>query len=69
MNDREIGRGERVTPLELFFDLVFVFAITQVTSLLAVDPTWTLIRGRRAALTPDEIAALERRGRPEPTGN
>ena len=30
----------RVTPLELFFDLVFVFAITQVTSLLAGDPTW-----------------------------
>jgi len=29
-----------VTPLELFFDLVFVFAITQVTSLLADDPTW-----------------------------
>jgi low temperature requirement protein LtrA len=32
---------QRVTPLELFFDLVFVFAITQVTSLLAADPTWT----------------------------
>src|SRR3954451_17504783 len=31
---------ERVTPLELFFDLVFVFAITQVTALLAADPTW-----------------------------
>jgi low temperature requirement protein LtrA len=30
----------QVTPLELFFDLVFVFAITQVTSLLAHDPTW-----------------------------
>jgi low temperature requirement protein LtrA len=30
----------RVTPLELFFDLVFVFAITQVTSLLAHEPTW-----------------------------
>jgi low temperature requirement protein LtrA len=29
-----------VTPLELFFDLVFVFAVTQVTSLLADDPTW-----------------------------
>jgi low temperature requirement protein LtrA len=32
---------QRVTPLELFFDLVFVFAITQVTSLLAANPTWT----------------------------
>ena len=30
----------QVTPLELFFDLVFVFAITQVTGLLADDPTW-----------------------------
>jgi low temperature requirement protein LtrA len=32
---------QRVTPLELFFDLVFVFAITQVTSLMAGDATWT----------------------------
>ena len=30
----------QVTPLELFFDLVFVFAITQVTSLLSDNPTW-----------------------------
>src|SRR3954470_9703765 len=30
-----------VTPLELFFDLVFVFAITQVTGFIAADPTWT----------------------------
>jgi low temperature requirement protein LtrA len=37
---------QRVTPLELFFDLVFVFAITQVTSLLSADPTWGgLLRG------------------------
>jgi low temperature requirement protein LtrA len=38
------GQGEdadrRVTPLELFFDLVFVFGITQVTSLLYRDPAW-----------------------------
>ena len=34
------AQEERVTPLELFFDLVFVFAITQVTSLLSDDPTW-----------------------------
>src|SRR4051794_14073381 len=32
---------ERVTYLELFFDLVFVFAITQVTGLMAKDGTWT----------------------------
>ncbi len=37
---------ERVTPLELFFDLIFVFAITQVTSLVVADPTWAgLARG------------------------
>src|SRR5919198_2476112 len=29
----------RVTPLELFFDLVFVFAFTQVTSLMSADAT------------------------------
>jgi low temperature requirement protein LtrA len=32
---------QRVTALELFFDLVFVFAITQVTSLLSANPTWS----------------------------
>jgi low temperature requirement protein LtrA len=36
-----VDHGEqRVTPLELFFDLVFVFALTQVTGLLADQPTW-----------------------------
>ena len=32
--------GERVSPLELFFDLVFVLAITQCTALMSHDPTW-----------------------------
>jgi low temperature requirement protein LtrA len=32
--------GERVTPLELFFDLVFVLALTQCTALMAHDQTW-----------------------------
>jgi low temperature requirement protein LtrA len=32
---------ERVTPLELFFDLVFVLAITQCTALMAAEPSWT----------------------------
>jgi low temperature requirement protein LtrA len=37
---------QRVTPLELFFDLVFVFAITQVTGFLADNPTLGgLLRG------------------------
>jgi low temperature requirement protein LtrA len=37
---------QRVTALELFFDLVFVFAITQVTGFISADPTWTrLVEG------------------------
>jgi low temperature requirement protein LtrA len=37
---------ERVTPLELFFDLVFVLALTQCTALMATSPTWEgLARG------------------------
>jgi low temperature requirement protein LtrA len=35
--DREV----RVSTLELFFDLVFVFTLTQLTGLLADDPSWT----------------------------
>jgi low temperature requirement protein LtrA len=31
---------DRVTPLELFFDLVFVLAITQCTALMANNPHW-----------------------------
>jgi low temperature requirement protein LtrA len=31
---------KRVAPLELFFDLVFVFALTQVTLLISNSPTW-----------------------------
>jgi low temperature requirement protein LtrA len=31
---------ERVSPLELFFDLVFVLAITQCTALMVHHPTW-----------------------------
>ena len=40
--NRALERGDehQVTPLELFFDLVFVFAFTQVTGLLVDDPTW-----------------------------
>ena len=30
----------RVTTLEIFFDLIFVFAITQLTTLLVDDPSW-----------------------------
>src|SRR6476661_9831328 len=33
--------GERVTPLELFFDLVFVLAITQCTALMSHNQSWS----------------------------
>lgn len=43
---RAIGESHAVTPLELFFDLFFVFALTQVTTLLADDLTWVgMLRG------------------------
>lgn len=32
-----VDESGRVTPIELFFDLVFVFALTQVTALMAAD--------------------------------
>ncbi len=38
--------GERVTPLELFFDLVFVLALTQCTTLMAGENSWEgLLKG------------------------
>ncbi|HST25527.1 MAG TPA: low temperature requirement protein A [Gaiellaceae bacterium] len=40
MSEHHVEREQRVTPFELFFDLVFVFALTQVTTFLADDPTW-----------------------------
>lgn len=40
MAERPSEREQRVTPLELFFDLVVVFAITQVTALMSHDLTW-----------------------------
>ena len=40
MPELQTELDHRVTPTELFFDLVFVFAFTQVTTLLVDDPTW-----------------------------
>src|ERR671914_1406440 len=43
MNDPQAqvdDTDKRVAPLELFFDLVFVFALTQVTLLMSNHPTW-----------------------------
>src|SRR5215210_518606 len=37
---RTDGEGQRATTLELFYDLVFVFAITQVSHLLLERLTW-----------------------------
>jgi low temperature requirement protein LtrA len=37
---QEPPEAVRVSTIELFFDLVFVFAITQLTTLLAHEPTW-----------------------------
>ena len=41
MGELHVEREQRVTPLELFFDLVFVFAFTQVTTVLSDNPTWS----------------------------
>ncbi|MBC6449995.1 low temperature requirement protein A [Actinokineospora sp. HBU206404] len=37
---RRMAESSTATTLELFFDLVFVFALTQVTALMADAPTW-----------------------------
>ena len=39
MSEHHVEREQRVTPFELFFDLVFVFGFTQVTTVLAHSPT------------------------------
>src|ERR671924_1126998 len=39
--EEQLEAEQEVSPLELFFDLVFVFAITQVTGFVAHDATWT----------------------------
>jgi low temperature requirement protein LtrA len=41
VGELQAEREQRVTPLELFFDLVFVFALTQVTTVLSENPTWS----------------------------
>src|ERR1700761_9011431 len=40
MGEQLEEQGQPVTPLELFFDLVLVFAITQVSGYVAEHPTW-----------------------------
>ncbi|GAB2912091.1 low temperature requirement protein A [Rhodococcus aerolatus] len=41
LRDRSPGHQQRATALELFYDLVFVFAVTQVSHHLLVHLTWT----------------------------
>ena len=41
MAEQRVDSGHAVTPLELFFDLVFVFGFTQVTTVLSNNPTWS----------------------------
>jgi low temperature requirement protein LtrA len=41
VSEQHAEREHPVTPLELLFDLVFVFAFTQVTTVLSDDPTWS----------------------------
>jgi low temperature requirement protein LtrA len=40
MSEQFLESGQRVTPLELFFDLVFVFGFTQVTTLFLDHVSW-----------------------------
>jgi low temperature requirement protein LtrA len=44
---QSVSEEARVTPIELFFDLVFVFSLTRVTALMAQDPMSVvgLVRG------------------------
>jgi len=41
VSDHQLEREQRVSPVELFFDLVFVFGLTQVTTVLSDNPTWS----------------------------
>ncbi|GGV05918.1 low temperature requirement protein A [Streptomyces litmocidini] len=44
------GGDHKVTPAELFFDLVFVYAITQVTALMAAAPSPVRVVGAMVVL-------------------
>ena len=60
---------ETVTPLELFFDLVFVLALTQCTALMADEPTWEGLakghpRAGRAVVVVGRLRLADERHRP-----
>jgi hypothetical protein len=53
VSEQAIEREHRITPLELFFDLVFVFALTQVTIVFSEETSWAelahgLLHGERS---------------------
>ena len=52
-----VEREQRVTALELFFDLVFVFGFTQVTTVLSNEPNWHGLGHRLTALGAKVILA------------
>ena len=60
---------ESVTPLELFFDLVFVLALTQCTALMADEPTWeglakAMLDPRGAVVVVGRLRVADERRRP-----
>jgi low temperature requirement protein LtrA len=61
VSEPHIEPEQRVTPLELFFDLVFVFGFTQVTTVLSDDPAWSGL-GHGLLI----LGVLCGRGRPTP---
>ena len=48
----------RTSPVELLWDLVFVFAVTQVTTLLVHDLSWTALSADEQPLDADLVAAV-----------
>ena len=43
MSEQAVEREHRITPLELYFDLVFVFAFTQTTAVISEDTSWAAL--------------------------
>jgi low temperature requirement protein LtrA len=43
VSEQAVEREHRITPLELYFDLVFVFAFTQTTAVISEDTSWAAL--------------------------
>src|SRR5262245_27725716 len=50
LGEKPVEAEVEVKPLELFFDLVFVFSITQVTGFVSSDANWTRLAEALAIL-------------------